>query len=286
MSKTEKILFGILGVLIILLICLYLCIGISPKSATEEKNTVSPRYIYVCDSPEIHAIWNPFGYVYIGVAEINGEKTEFVLQNDCDKIYAFPSNHFAHIDHPDLFYGEVCKCSPIFEGISSYNPGYFSISVTKDYKGVFSEAFPELIFNRYDITEYRNGSFDYETEFGYNHTAYIYTSATGDFSIIWDDSEHIFIGKTERDGEITEFVLLEKEDNFYALPVSHLAHMAHPSLFAEDECIKAPIFEGKTVYTNGLSELHITKDQSEIFGGDLPKITLSRFDKSEYFGKD
>ena len=103
---------------------------------------------------------------------------------------------------------------------------------------------------------------------------------------MWNKAECVFVGTTEQNGEVAEFVLLEEEDSFYALPISHLAHMAHTSLFAEDECIKAPLFEGKTVYTNGLTELHITKDQSGIFGGDLPKITLSRFDKNEYFGED
>lgn len=116
----------------------------------------------------------------------------------------------------------------------------------------------------------------------------VYVSNSGEtkITLMWNKSECVFVGKTERGGEITEFVLLEEEDIFYALPVSHLAHMAHPPLFAEDDCIKAPLFEGKTVYDNGLTELHITKDQSGIFGGNLPKITLSRFDKSEYFGEE
>ncbi len=117
-------------------------------------------------------------------------------------------------------------------------------------------------------------------------SVYVSDTEKTKITLMWNKAECVFIGKAERDGEILEFVLLEKEDSFYALPVSHLAHMAHPSLFPDDECLKEPLFEGKTVYTNGLTELHITKDSAGIFGGDLPKITLSRFDKNEYFGKD
>lgn len=287
MSKTEKILFIVLGILILLLITTHLCIDFFHKPYVEEdESLVDPRYIYVSTSPEIHLLWNSAGYVYVGAGEINGESIDFILRNDCDKIYAFPCVHFAHIDHPDLFYGDICKCTPLFEGDSSYVPGSFTIKVTKDYAGIFSEKLPFLTFVRYDISTYEDGAFAHKITFGHYNTGYIYVSDTHKLSLIWDDSEDAFVGIFEKDNTVTEFVLFEEGDSVYALPAAHLAHMAHPSLFKDDTCLTSPLFEGKLTYKDGLANLRITKDSANLFDGDLPTIEFTKFDKWEYFNSD
>ena len=286
MSKTEKVLFIIAGILTIIWVAAFVFILVYvPQKLRNRAESQKFPFIYVSSSPEIHLLWNPSELIYTGVTEINGKTEEFILAHDHDKVYAFPTKHFVHIDHPDLFSNEVCKCTPLFMGVSTYYTKEFSIEVTEDNAGVFDGELPLLTFARYDIKKYKGGAFADDTGFNFQYGNTIEVSEAYGISLIRDDVEGVFVGTCECNGEKVDFVLYEEEDNFYALPVSHLAHMAHPSLFPDDECIKEPLFEGKTVYGNGLTELHITKDSAGIFGGSLPKITLSRFDKQEYFGE-